>query len=179
MATPYRISLGPQDLGNFHRQGSDPVNTSYGSALLQRNLESFDIVFRGSRHSMYLERLLIASLTISCFKIEAYNSYLDHIVHYLLTLYALGAKPDEMKQAFDREAAYQRPRFPIDHNVVETLSAKDSFALCLGQQQHYSNFLRFFQDEIAAKGVKRTLGEHIFADTEHATRMLPRFFTSQ
>jgi hypothetical protein len=93
-------------------------------------------------------------------------------------LYALGATPEEIQKAFDRESAYQRPRPPIDKDVVEAMAVKDNFATYLGQQPHYSNFLRFFQREITGKGVRRTLEEHLFAETEHAKHLLPRFFTS-
>jgi len=54
MATPYNIVLGPGDLGNFHRRSYDPATAAKVSDLLQRNLESFDIVFQGARHSKYL-----------------------------------------------------------------------------------------------------------------------------
>ncbi|KAJ9614042.1 hypothetical protein H2200_002178 [Cladophialophora chaetospira] len=152
MATPYRIVLGPQDMGNFHRKTYDPITAAKVSELLQRNLESFDIIFRGARH--------------------------NHIVHFLLTLYALGATPDEMDKAYDREAAYQRPRFPVDDRVVSAMADSTKLKDYLGQQPQYSNFLLFFQREIEAMEVKETLEKHLFADTEHAARMLPRVFTS-
>jgi hypothetical protein len=54
MATPYNIVLGPQDLGNFHSGPYNPVTAAKVSELLQRNLESFDILFLGARHSKCL-----------------------------------------------------------------------------------------------------------------------------
>lgn len=96
-----------------------------------------------------------------------------------MTIYGLGASPEEIQKAYDREAAYQTPRFPIDENVVEAMKDKGKFKEYLGQHPQYSNFLLFFQREIEAKGVKATLEEHVFADTEHASQLLPRLFTSQ
>jgi hypothetical protein len=97
----------------------------------------------------------------------------------LLTLYALGATPGEIQKAYGREAAYQRPRFPIDEKIVKAMADNTKFESYLGQQPQYSNFLLFFQREIETRGVKETLEKHLFANTEHAARMLPRVFTSQ
>ena len=96
-----------------------------------------------------------------------------------MTLYALGATPEEIQKGYDHEAAYQRPRPPVDEDVIEAMADKDKFKSYLGQQPQYPNFLLFFQREIEAKGVKATLEEHLFAETEHAAYMLPRFFTSK
>jgi len=94
-------------------------------------------------------------------------------------LYALGATSEEIQKAYDREAAYQRPRFPIDEKVVKAMADNTKFKNYLGQQPQYSNFLLFFQREIETRGVRETLEEHLFASSEHAARMLPRFFASQ
>ena len=83
----------------------------------------------------------------------------------------MGATPEEMQRVYDREASYQRPRYPIDQDVVDSLADRDNFNSYLGQQPHYSNYLLFFQREIEAKGVRETLEEHVFADNEHAKRM--------
>lgn len=176
MATPYRIALGPYDTGNILRKAYDQVVAAKTSELLQQNLETFDIIFRGARHSKSFA-ILRANLQIS--RTGADNRYQDHIVHFLLTLYALGATQGEIEKAYDREAAYQRRRFPIDENVVKAMADKTTFRTYLGQQSQYSNFLLFFQREIETTGVKKTLERHLFADTEHAARLLPRMFTSE
>lgn len=62
MTTPYSINLGPQDMGNFHRKPYCPAAATKVSELLQRNLESFDIIFKGARHS-------------ECLGILVYNDY--------------------------------------------------------------------------------------------------------
>ena len=103
----------------------------------------------------------------------------DHIVHGVLTILGLGATPEEIQQFYDREASYQKPRYPIDEQVVKAMADKDKFKDYLDQQPHYSNFLLYFQREIEAKGVKETLEEHVFADSEHASRVFPRVFCSQ
>lgn len=97
----------------------------------------------------------------------------------MLSLYALGATPEEIQKTYDREAGYQRRRFPIDENIVKAMADNTKFKNYLGLQPQYSNFLLYFQREIETKGVKETLEKHLFANTEHAARMLPRLFTSQ
>lgn len=102
----------------------------------------------------------------------------DHIVHAVLTILGLGATPEEIQKLYDREASYQKPRFPIDENIVKAMSDKERLKDYLDIYEQYSNFLLFFQREIEAKGVKKTLEEHLFADSEHAHRILPRVFMS-
>ncbi|KAK5704726.1 hypothetical protein LTR17_021640 [Elasticomyces elasticus] len=147
MATPYKIVISPTDMGNFHKGDYNTAAAAKASEALQNNLERWTIIFTGLRHS------------------------LDHIVHCILTILALGATPEEIQKNYDREASYQKPRYPIDEDVVEAIADKAKFNEYLSQQPHYSNFLLFFQREIGAKGVRRTLEEHVFADTEHAKRL--------
>ena len=100
----------------------------------------------------------------------------DHIVHCILTMLSLGATPEELQMAYDRESSYQRPRFPIDEEIVAAMAHKTRFETYLSQQPQYSNFLLFFQRQIEAKGVKATLEEHLFAGDEHANRILALFY---
>lgn len=100
-------------------------------------------------------------------------------MHAVLTILGLEATPDEIQTLYDRESSYQKPRYPIDEDVVKSMSDKDKFKDFLDQQPHYSNFLLFFQREIESKGAKEALEEHLFADTDHARRLFPRVFCSQ
>lgn len=51
MATPYKIVLGPEDVGSFHKGPYGPIVAAKVSEVLQCNLESWDILFAGHRHS--------------------------------------------------------------------------------------------------------------------------------
>ena len=51
MATPYRIVLGPKDMGNFHQGAYNPAAAAKVSEVLQLNLENWTIIFSGLRHS--------------------------------------------------------------------------------------------------------------------------------
>jgi hypothetical protein len=81
-----------------------------------------------------------------------------------------------MEEAYNREASYQRPRPPVNEDLVNSLSDRATFKSHLGLQPHYSDYLRFFQREIDAKGVKATLEEHLFAQDEHANRLFALIF---
>lgn len=101
----------------------------------------------------------------------------DHIVHHLLTLFSLGASPEEIQDAYDRGHSYQRAPYPVDDKVVHAIIEKSAFKDYLGKEEHYSNFLAFFQQEISTKGVEETLREHVFAEDEHADELLGRLFS--
>jgi hypothetical protein len=59
------------------------------------------------------------------------------------------------------------------HAIIE----KSKFKEYLGKEEHYANFLAFFQQEISTKGVEETLREHVFAEDEHADDLLGRLFS--
>ena len=50
MATPYKIVLGPNDVGNFHLGGYSEAAAAKASEVLQKNLENWTIIFSGLRH---------------------------------------------------------------------------------------------------------------------------------
>lgn len=100
----------------------------------------------------------------------------DHIVHSILSVFSLGASPDEIRQAYNRNKSYQRPTFPIDRSVVESMRDPVKFQEAFYKEQNYPNYLAFFQGEIDAKGVGAVLKEYVFAGDERAESMLSRLF---
>jgi hypothetical protein len=94
-------------------------------------------------------------------------------------MFSLGASGEEIQKAYDRESSYQKPRYPIDEDVVSAMPDSDKFKTYLNQQPHYSNFLLFFQREIEIMGVKATLEKHVFADTKHANHLFSLFFNGE
>lgn len=50
MATPYKIVLGPKDVGNFHQGGYNEAAFAKASEVLQQDMESWHIIFSGLRH---------------------------------------------------------------------------------------------------------------------------------
>ena len=57
MATPYKIQLGPNHIGNFHKGPYNAEAAAKVSEVLQKNLENWTIIFEGLKHSMYYHQL--------------------------------------------------------------------------------------------------------------------------
>ncbi|RAO71615.1 uncharacterized protein BHQ10_007627 [Talaromyces amestolkiae] len=151
MATATQVQLSTSNAGVFsHNPREDSAKRA--SELLQRDMKEHHIFFNEKR-------------------------FHNHIVHHLLTLFSLGASPEEIQDAYDRGHSYQRAPYPVDDKVVHAIIEKSTFKDYLGKEEHYSNFLAFFQQEISTKGVEETLREHVFAEDEHADELLGRLFS--
>lgn len=98
----------------------------------------------------------------------------DHIPHSLLSIYALGGSPEDIRAAYERNQLYQRKAVPVNVEVVEKLNETGDFKEYLGKGKHYSNFLSFFQRQIDEKGVDAVLNEYVFAGNAQAENMLCR-----
>lgn len=81
------------------------------------------------------------------------SGFHNHIVHHILTIYALGATPDEIRAAYDHNKTYQRPVLPTTQSIVESMHDKTQFQQHLGKEENFPNYLAFFQQEIEKKGV--------------------------
>lgn len=142
------------------------------SNMIWNIIISSSVVFAMVRLAIIVQNLWLKPMLI-CSICE------DHIVHALLTVLGLGVSVEELDEIYDRERSYQKPRYPVDEDVVTAMADPEKFKEYLDQQPPYSNFLLFFQREIETKGVKQTLEEHVFADSDHARRLLIRLFTSK
>ncbi|KAL4916978.1 hypothetical protein BDW62DRAFT_211499 [Aspergillus aurantiobrunneus] len=152
MATATNIQLSPKtDTGVFSTQGITADSAKTASEVLQEDLE---------KHHVYFNNM----------------GFHNHIAHHILTIYALGASPSEIRAAYARNKAYQRRAMPVHENVVESLHDKTKFREALGSDKNYPNFLAFFQREIEAKGMERVLGEYVFAGDANAESMMARLF---
>ncbi|KAM5481390.1 hypothetical protein McanCB56680_004290 [Microsporum canis] len=113
---------------------------------------------------------------------EEHNMYFNdqgfhnHIDHHVLSIYALGASPEDVERAYVRNSSYQRPALPVDEDIIKRLSNRDEFRKLAGQREHYSNFLQFFKRELEAKGADSVVHEYVFAGGEFADEMLARLF---
>ncbi|GME36003.1 hypothetical protein GTA08_BOTSDO08348 [Neofusicoccum parvum] len=113
---------------------------------------------------------------------EKHHTYIDdlgrhnHIVHHLLTLYAIGASPSEIQKAYDVNKTYQLPAVTLDPTIVQGLGDTAVFAKHLGNGSHYRNYLAHFSAEIDGKGVAAVLSEYLFARDDRANDLLSRLF---
>ncbi len=94
----------------------------------------------------------------------------------MLTIWALGASKETIQLQYEREAKRQRPALPHDEKVIASFSNKDEFMKSMFQEEHYPNYLAFFQREINAKGVPVVLKEYLFSDGKLAESLLSRMF---
>lgn len=104
---------------------------------------------------------------------------IDHIVHHTLTLWALGATPSEIQAAYDLNKSYQLLTPHHAASVSVKLRDLDFFNECLGNPKFYGDFLKFFQDEIAEKGVQDVVNEYAFKGDERADSVLARMHSGE
>ena len=154
MATASRIELDTAAAGVYHVPNITSEAGKVGSRLLQENHDKYHMFYdTGGFH--------------------------NHIAHHLLTLYALGATPEEIQQGFDHNKTVQRPQYPVKNANVENMDDPEKFKGYLGKEQYFHDFEAFFRKEIEAKGWESVLNEHLFGRTEHAERILGRMFAGQ
>lgn len=169
MATATKIHLSPSTDTGVYSSGVTEDAARTASEVLQEDMATHHVFFNDDGfHSMFS-----FSTSMACSEADAAQ---DHIVHQILTIYALGADPAEIKAAYKRNASYQRPVLPTAVNVVQGMRDTAIFIKCLGKEENYPNFLAFFQEEIDAKGVGDVLNEYVFKGDERAESMLSRLY---
>ncbi|KAJ6461410.1 hypothetical protein C8R45DRAFT_912241 [Mycena sanguinolenta] len=127
-----------------------------------------------------VERLLHKDITEHhCFLNDDY--FHNHLAHHILTLHDLGAPAECIQQAYDAEAANQRPLHPNGvppaPNAQVDMITKDNWTTYLGETKCYPDYLAFFSVEVATYGVPSALEQYIFspAANENGNMMLARF----
>lgn len=104
------------------------------------------------------------------------SGFHNHIAHHLLTLFALNATPEEIRQGYDANVSYQRPHEPLKESIVNDMHRPERFKACLGKERYYHDFLVFFQKEIDKRSWQEVLNEYVFACDERADDLLARMF---
>ncbi|KAL2851188.1 hypothetical protein BJY01DRAFT_209318 [Aspergillus pseudoustus] len=151
MATARKIHLSPLTDSGVWSTGVTEGSARAASEVLQEDLEKHHVFFNNM-------------------------GFHNHIVHHILTLYALGASPADIQAAYDRNKTYQRRTMPVNEKVVQSLSEKSEYREALGKEKNYPNFLKFFQREIELKGTDAVLNEYVFAQDDNAESMMARLF---
>jgi hypothetical protein len=94
----------------------------------------------------------------------------------MLTLYALGAPQSALQKQYDGNTSYQRPMVAPEIKVETDMRDPAKFKECLGKQQHYHDYLIFFQEQMEEKGWEKLVNEYLFSGTEEADDFLVRAF---
>ncbi|KAH6638900.1 hypothetical protein C7974DRAFT_373204 [Boeremia exigua] len=151
MASASRVHLEASQTPQYHVKSLEAESARTTSELLQVNHEKHHIFFNRS-------------------------GFHNHIAHHLLTIFALGATPQEIQQGYDTNVSYQRPPEPLKEAIVNDMRKPERFKTYLGKEQYYHDFLVFFQKEIETKTWQRVLDEFLFASDERAEDLLARSY---
>lgn len=151
MATAALVELSPATAGVYHVPSITAESAKTGSQLLQQNHD---------RNHIYYNR----------------SGFHNHIAHHLLTIFALGATPQQIQHAFDYNNDSQRPQYPVNTQNVQSMADKERFKEFLGKEQYFHDYEIYFRKEIEAKGHQAVLNEHLFARDDHAVRLLTRMY---
>ncbi|KAJ5381455.1 Oxidoreductase ptaJ [Penicillium cataractarum] len=151
MTTALKIRLSPETDTGIFSSGVREDTAWAASEALQMDMESHHVFFND-------------------------EGFHNHITHSLLSIYALGGSPEDIRAAYERNQSYQRTVVPAVVEVIEKMNATGVFTEYLGEEKHYPNFLSFFQRQIDEKGVGAVLNEYVFAESEQAENMLCRLW---
>ncbi|KAL5383714.1 hypothetical protein DPSP01_005818 [Paraphaeosphaeria sporulosa] len=151
MATASTVKLDAGVQPEFFVKGITDESARITSDLLQENHDKHHIFFnRGGFH--------------------------NHIVHHLLTLFALRATPEEIRRGYNENKYYQRPPGDLKKAIVDDMHDPAKFKTYLGKEQYYHDFLQYFRDEISKKGWETVLNDELFKGDERADDMLARLY---
>lgn len=143
--------------------------------LLKENNEKYHIFFTVEDH-------MGVSLPIPTSQSDQPSSrrpqvYLhNHIAHHDLTLWALGASPEVLRSQHDRNARYMRDAMIVVEPLVQDLEDDAIFKRCLGKEEHFRNFERFFLNQITQKGYQAVLQKYLIGGGDVADDMLYRIY---
>ncbi|KAI1667291.1 Oxidoreductase AflY [Pyrenophora tritici-repentis] len=150
-----KVQLSPTTTPGFvHTDGLTEESTKKTSDLLTINHEAYHTRWKATFH--------------------------NHITHHLLALWSLGASPNEIQDMWEYNKTYQAPvEKRHDEAISEHINLKDpaDFNRCLGKDDCYVYFLRFFEDEVSEKGVPAVVKEYLLKGDERANDIFSRMYT--
>ncbi|KAB8203765.1 hypothetical protein BDV34DRAFT_236260 [Aspergillus parasiticus] len=153
-ATPWNIQLSATDTSGFTHVGNlERRSADRASDLVMNNHSKF--------HTFHDEIV----------------GFHNHISHHVLTLWALGATPDEMQAAYDFNKPFQLLTYYNDPSVNIKLRDPEFFRQGLGNFELYGDYVRFFQAEVAAKGTQTVLHDYLFKRDTLTEDLLARLFS--
>lgn len=101
----------------------------------------------------------------------------NHIVHHTLALWALGANADQMILHKKNNENYQLlPRKFPDEQIVQDMSTPEGFKKYVGSQDHFLDFVTFFEREIDRTGYQEVLQKYMVGGSEIADDLLGRMY---
>ncbi|KAL3470512.1 hypothetical protein BJX99DRAFT_267419 [Aspergillus californicus] len=153
MTSRIPIDLSPAKAGVYHTSNLGKRSAETANELLHQNHELFHIFFND-------------------------QGFHNHIAHYLLTAFAIGATPDQLQRMYDDQKLLQRPPPSLHGNIPQNMHDGKVFREHLGNQNYYQDYLRFFESQISIHGWENVLQDHLFSRSENAELVLTRMFAS-
>ncbi|EME39560.1 hypothetical protein DOTSEDRAFT_38729 [Dothistroma septosporum NZE10] len=151
MASASTVQLQAVQNPVYYRDGISTEATKKVSELLQENHDKFHIFFNA-------------------------DGFHNHIAHQMLTMWALKASPDQLQREYTSNSSYQRPARKPDPTALRDLSNPQAFISHLGPEEHYNDFLEFFQAEIDKTRWQDVVNKYLFTGDERAETMLVRMY---
>ncbi|RAO66040.1 uncharacterized protein BHQ10_002052 [Talaromyces amestolkiae] len=149
--TTQQIRLSGENLG-LGRISKNPAGSiETANSLLQKNHDIYHIFWRD---------------------VGGHN----HIAHSVLSILALGGSPSDLQRAYDDGAEIQRPIPPVNLDIVKGLADPVFFRKHIGDIDQYTNFLVFFEQEIAVKGREQVLQEYVFGRAPNAETIFAQLY---
>lgn len=95
--------------------------------------------------------------------------------HHLLALYGTGAGVADIQKAYDLRHPLQRPVVPQHQDAVQDLITHWAHASeYLGEEEHYPDFLAYFQRAIEREGYEPVVKSHLLKGDDSANDLLLR-----
>ncbi|KAM0226829.1 hypothetical protein ACHAPO_012045 [Fusarium lateritium] len=98
------------------------------------------------------------------------------MLHHILALYGTGANAAQIQKAFDLRHKLQRSVEPRNESVIsDLLGSWQTSVQYLGKEEHYPDFLAYFQKQIDDHGYKWVVKEYLLKGNASANDLLLRF----
>ncbi|KAI8633674.1 hypothetical protein F5Y19DRAFT_461999 [Xylariaceae sp. FL1651] len=142
--------------GLVHADGLTAESAKTTTELLKENNEKYHIFFTIEDHmGVYLH---------------------NHIAHHDLTLWALGAKPHVLRSQHDRNTLYMRDAMIVVEPLVQDLEDDTIFKKCLGREENFRNFEKYFIGQIKKRGYQAVLQKYLVGGGDIADDMHIRIY---
>ncbi|KAL6912640.1 hypothetical protein FSST1_010400 [Fusarium sambucinum] len=149
-ATSTQISISPHNTGLW-RIEQDDLAAQKTAELLEKDL---------ALHHVFLNK----------------RGFHDHMLHHILALYGTGANAAQIQKAFDLRHKLQRSVEPRNESVIsDLLGSWQTSVQYLGKEEHYPDFLSYFQKQIDDHGYEWVVKEYLLKGNASANDLLLRF----
>ncbi|KAH8698367.1 hypothetical protein BGW36DRAFT_426077 [Talaromyces proteolyticus] len=159
MSTAYRYKLDPIET---------PGYCHVGNKLTQESADVASLILQSNRTAYHV-------FTTDFDKMGAYLH--NHIVHHVTALWALGADEETMIFHKKNNENYQLlPRKFPEESIIEEMKTEKGFRKYRGSQDHFLDYVTFFEREIDELGYQEVLQKYVVGGGEIADDILARMY---